>query len=139
MKHIPEWPGYFATNDGRIFSERRIEKNGRGGNRQSRFLFSSLDKGYPRVTLWKNKSKKTIRIHRLVALAWIPNPDNLQEINHINGVRVDNRPENLEWVSPSQNRLHQYRCVVAERDHWKERAQRAEAFLKCIGKWVNDP
>ncbi len=135
MLPIPVWPGYFATQDGRIFSQRRIEANGRGGNRESRFLFSNLHNGYPRVTLWKNKSKKTIQVHRLVALAWIANPTNAKEVNHINGVRDDNRAVNLKWVSASENRLHQYRRVVDERDYWKKRAQRAEAFLRTLNLW----
>ncbi len=139
MQPIPEWNGYYATSDGRIFSKRRIEANGRGGNRESRFLFSNLYNGYPRVTLWKNNSKKTIPIHRLVALSWIPNPTNAKEVNHINGVRGDNRVENLEWVSASENRLHQYRRVVSDRDYWKQRAQRAEAFLRTLNLWKEEP
>lgn len=45
-------------------------------------------------------------IHRLVAMAFIPNPDNYKEINHINCNKQDNRVENLEWVSSSQNKIH---------------------------------
>ena len=59
-------------------------------------------KGYARV----NIDNVTYSAHRLIAMAFIPNPLGLPQINHKNGIKTDNRPENLEWVTNQQNRDH---------------------------------
>jgi len=62
--------------------------------------------GYLVVNFLKNKKHKTFLIHRLVAQSFIPNPDNKPQVNHINGVKTDNRVVNLEWVTPLENTQH---------------------------------
>lgn len=60
-------------------------------------------KGYHRVTLWNKGNKKLLRVHRLVAEAFIPNPNILETVNHKNENKADNRVENLEWMSREDN------------------------------------
>lgn len=61
--------------------------------------------GYYKVSL-KAGHSKTIDVHRLVATAFIPNPEGKKEVNHINGIKTDNRAENLEWVTRNENTAH---------------------------------
>lgn len=63
--------------------------------------------GYPFVQLHKgNEKPKQIKVHRLIAEAFIPNPDNLPEVNHIDEDKTNNDVTNLEWVTASQNQRH---------------------------------
>ena len=67
---------------------------------------------YMIVSLSRNGKTKAFTIHRLVASAFIPNPDNLPQINHINGIKTDNRVENLEWCTPSYNVEHSFKTGI---------------------------
>jgi hypothetical protein len=71
--------------------------------------WSNKNTGYSQVVLrntLKGIKAKALYVHRLVAEAYIPNPNNLPQVNHINGVKNDNRVSNLEWVNASQNQNH---------------------------------
>ena len=69
-------------------------------------LSQSSQQDYKFVELFINGKQKRMRVHRMVALTFIDNPDNKPYVNHINGNRSDNNVENLEWVTPSENTQH---------------------------------
>ncbi|MGM1462396.1 NUMOD4 domain-containing protein [Bacillus cereus group sp. BceL310] len=64
------------------------------------------EEGYLRITLLKDRKKNNLRVHRLVAKAFIYNKDNKPEVNHINAIKSDNKVNNLEWVTPKENMKH---------------------------------
>ena len=79
-------------------------------NKTGKYLISWCNKmGYAYVGLCVNGYEKSYRVHRLVAKAFIRNPKKKLEVNHINGVKLDNNVENLEWVTTQENILHSYK------------------------------
>lgn len=92
---------YKVSNKGNIKSLSRIDARGRLLKNKLLKLGKSKG-GYYQVVLC-NGFKKKYKVHRLVAMAFIPNPNNLPQINHKNEVKTDNRVENLEWCTPQYN------------------------------------
>ena len=70
--------------------------------------------GYCHVHLHTKTYDKSLTVHRLVAKAFIPNPDNKSQVNHINGEKDDNRADNLEWCTPSENIKHAFRTGLKQ-------------------------
>lgn len=99
MKEIDGFPGYFVTPDGKVYSNWKHSCNPKGELKEMSQWNSSY--GYKMVTLCGGRNK--LRVHRLVAEAYIPNPNNLPQVNHINEDKSDNRVENLEWMNSSDN------------------------------------
>lgn len=90
-KLAPGFPDYRISDKGRVCS-------------RTKFLRSDVvNGGYLRVRLYKDKRVFRVLVHRLVALAFIPNPDNLPQVNHKNEIKTDNRAENLEWCTAKYN------------------------------------
>lgn len=69
--------------------------------------------GYIRIGMSKNLIRTYFSIHRLVAIAFIPNPENKPQVNHINGIKSDNRLDNLEWCTASENQIHSHKIGLA--------------------------
>lgn len=98
---------YQVSNLGIVKSLRRVDVLGR--TVKERIKKPSLNKnGYLHVGLYKNGIHKNCYIHRLVAEAFIPNHNNLPQVNHINAIKEDNSLVNLEWVMQSENIRHAY-------------------------------
>lgn len=105
-KEIEEYEGYYeVSNLGRVKSvDRYVMQGDHPFHVKGKILKQHInDQGYPIVILTKKGKSKWTRVHRLVAKAFIPNPDNLPEVDHINTDKKDYRIENLRWVSHRQN------------------------------------
>lgn len=102
-KNVKEFEGiYQISNLGRVKS---IERQG-NYNRNHILIGGKDSKGYKIVSLRKNKKGFTKKIHRLVAEAFIPNFNNLPQVNHIDGNKLNNTVQNLEWCDNTYNFYH---------------------------------
>ena len=92
IKDIINFENYQISDDGRVWSKK-----------SNKWLKPIDVNGYKKTSLYKNGKEYQRLVHRLVAEAFIPNPNNYDEINHINEDKSDNRVENLEWCTTSYN------------------------------------
>lgn len=106
-KPIKDYEGLYEVSD--YGNVRRIDYDSKRIN--IHLKLSRESNGYLRVCLSKNNRKKSISVHRLVAISFIPNPKFKAQVNHINGIKDDNRVVNLEWVTDSENLLHAFRIL----------------------------
>lgn len=99
LRDVPGFSGYAVTRAGRVWSKKR----------RAFMRCWANAKGYMLVELALADKPRQMRVHRMVALAWIPNPTGLPEINHLDGVKANNAADNLEWCTTEQNIRHAHR------------------------------
>lgn len=114
MKELKNFAGYFIAEDGRVFSAWK-QKRQKGIQGVITYLdYDDLkekeqytDKGgYKVVSFYVNGKQYTKKVHRLVAEAFIENPNNLPHVNHIDEIKSNNNLNNLEWITQHQNSVY---------------------------------
>jgi len=123
IREIQGWPDYYISRAGILYSCKRKERAFLSGG-----LYPIAPKlssrGYPEVGMFRlnddgNRQRKFIRIHQLVAHTWVEKPADFDtkvyEPNHKNGIKTDNRADNLEWLTRSDNLKHSYHVLGREK------------------------
>lgn len=98
IRQVSGWEHYFISDTGKVFSTK--------SGIMKELATHPCRKGYLRINFTNGNYRKSYKVHRLVAEAFIPNPEGKPQVNHINSVRDDNNVDNLEWATASENTLH---------------------------------
>lgn len=103
FQNIQGFVHFKISNYGRIYNKRKDNELKSWTNNRNGYICSML---------CENSVKKNVRVHILVAKAFIPNPDNKPFVNHIDGDKTNNLSNNLEWVTQSENQLHAHKTKL---------------------------
>lgn len=133
LRAIPGFEGlYSVTADGRVWSHEKRRVMPTGGVRiyAARWLKGAHDgRGYVMARLCRDGKVIALKVHRLVAFAWIPNPLQLPSVNHRDGDKSNNAADNLEWCTTSTNTKHAWDTGLRTSSDWhKENMRRAQSI-----------
>ena len=124
-KQVEGWKDYFVSSDGRVFSKKKGEL--------VELTQTKGTTGYYNVGFSDGKLKKTYQVHRLIAMAFIPNRKDLEIVNHLDGNKLNNDSTNLEWTTRGGNADHATKQLrpkqVAERKAKKENDMKARLSI----------
>lgn len=120
-KLVPDYPNYYITECGRVFSTNIQE-----------FLKPTLKTGYLSVVLSNTQQSKRICIHRLVALAYHGFPGSNYQVDHIDREKLNNRVENLRWVTRQQNCFNRSKAANTSSQYMGVSAYRNRGFSSAI-------
>ena len=136
-KTIKENPNYMVSNLGRIKS---LDHYVKCKNNSTRLVKGKIFKGvigkwgYIYIHISVNGKEKQLRLNRLIAIAFIPNPNNKEQVNHLNGNKADNRVENLEWATRSENGKHAYKMGLLDKNKMQQMWDRKKKPVIKIGE-----
>ena len=142
FKAIKGYEGFYEINElGQIRSVDRVIELRNGGTRKRKGKELKLQKnqyGCATILLSKNGVAKTFQVHRLVANAFVPNPDNLSEVHHINHDKKDNRACNLKWATGAKN-LKWTTRAEQKVERWKSAMSKArkKTKLRVVGHGID--
>lgn len=119
VKDIKDFEGIYQIDEtGRLFS---LVSN--------QYLKPAINRGYRVITLWNKGKSKQFRYARLYATYFLPNPNNLPLINHIDGNKLNDSLDNLEWCTPQENTVHSWKLELSK--YSKSYKRSLNCSLKC--------
>jgi hypothetical protein len=119
-----------------LFSGYTIREDGVITSRFGRTIKQQVSKnGYVRVELWEGGKGRKYLVHRLLAKAFIPNPEGKPQVNHIDGDKTNNSLSNLEWVTQRENQLHAYRTGLQRGYKKPTKLSQSHKAALCGSRW----
>lgn len=138
-KLIPDYPNYRIWEDGTVESCYKLKTNKVTDTwRQVKWVFDKSS-GYFVVTLCHGKTRQNKRVHRLMAEAFIPNPENKPHVNHKNLIKTDNWLDNFEWATEQENTIHALKMGARDlsKNHNKEVLQLDKETREVIAEYIS--